>query len=90
MGSYFRSDRAALKSSFYNSEKFDALVDAARLTVNDPDKVIELTKQADAQLTRTDYGCLPIDWTQMPYALNKKFTGLSVLVNPLFGGVKKA
>ncbi len=29
MGSYFRSDRAALKSSFYNSEKFDALVDAA-------------------------------------------------------------
>lgn len=90
MGSYFRSDRAALKSSFYSSEKFDQLVDAARLTINDPDKVIELTKQADAQLTRTDYACLPIDWTQMPYVLNKKFTGLKVLVNPLFGEVKRA
>ena len=40
MGSYFRSDRAAKKSSFYNSTEFDNLVDQARLTVNNNDKVL--------------------------------------------------
>lgn len=87
MGSYFRSDRAAQKSSFYASDAFDALVDEARQTVNDEDKVIDLTKRADRQLVRSDWACLPIDWPQMPYALKPQFSGLKVLVNPLFGGV---
>jgi len=89
MGSYFRSDRAAKKSSFYNSTEFDNLVDQARLTVNNNDKVLELTRQADSLMTHTDYACLPIDWPQMPYVLKPEFTGLSVLVNPHFDKVKK-
>ncbi|MGI6230787.1 MAG: ABC transporter substrate-binding protein [Tractidigestivibacter sp.] len=87
MGSYFRSDRASAKSSFYDSETFDGLIDAARQTVNDDDQVIVLTKQADNQLVRTDWACIPIDWPQMPYALKPKFSGLKVLVNPHFGDV---
>lgn len=89
MASYFRSDRAALKSSFYDSTEFDSLVDQARQTVNDNDKVLDLTQQADEQLVLKDYACIPVDWPQMPYALKPKFTGLKVLVNPLFKDVKE-
>ena len=87
MGSYFRSDRASAKSSYYDSETFDGLIDAARETVNDDETVLELTKQADTQLVRTDWACIPIDWPQMPYALKPRFSGLKVLVNPHFGDV---
>ncbi|MBF0911937.1 MAG: ABC transporter substrate-binding protein [Atopobiaceae bacterium] len=89
MGSYFRSDRAAKKSSFYNSKDFDNLVDQARLTVNDNDRMLELTRQADTLLTHTDYACIPVDWPQMPYALKPEFSGLQVLVNPHFEKVQK-
>ncbi|MDD5799757.1 MAG: ABC transporter substrate-binding protein, partial [Coriobacteriales bacterium] len=81
--------RAALKSSFYDSTEFDSLVDQARQTVNDNDKVLDLTQQADEQLVLKDYACIPVDWPQMPYALKPKFTGLKVLVNPLFKDVKE-
>lgn len=88
MGSYFRSDRASAKSSFYDSAEFDGLVDQARQTVNDQDKVNDLTAQADDQLVATDMACIPVDWPQMPYALKPQFSGLQVLVNPLFKDVK--
>lgn len=83
MASYFRSDRAAKKSSFYNSAAFDKLVDDARTSL-DADKALELTLEADKQMVQKDYACLPVDWPQMPYALKPQFKGLEVLVNPHF------
>ncbi|WP_278591144.1 ABC transporter substrate-binding protein [Olsenella uli] len=89
MGSYFRSDRAAAKSSFYESTVFDALVDEARQTTDGDSAIANLAKQADKQLVRIDYACLPVCWPQMPYALKSDFKGLQVLVNPLFRKVTK-
>lgn len=90
MGSYFRSDRAAAKSSFYSSTVFDGLIDEARQSTAGQNAINDIAKQADKQLVRTDYACLPINWPNMPYVLKPAFKGLKVLVNPLFKEVSKA
>lgn len=89
MGSYFRSDKAAQKSSFYNSPTFDELVDKARAT-SDAAESEQYTIQADRQLCREDYGTIPVDWPQQPYVLRQGFDGLEVLVNFHYKNVTKA
>ena len=89
MGSYFRSDKAAQKSSFYNSATFDELVDKARAT-NDVAESEQYTIQADRQLCREDYGTIPVDWPQQPYVLRQGFDGLEVLVNFHYKNMTKA
>lgn len=80
MGSYFTSDKAKLRSSFYNSPEFDAYVEAARTALDDA-TVTENTIKADNQLVRTDFGTIPVDWPQNPYLLRDGFEGLEVLVD---------
>lgn len=80
MGSYFTSDKAKLRSSFYNSPEFDAFVEAARTALDDA-TVTENTIKADNQLVRTDFGTIPVDWPQNPYLLRDGFEGLEVLVD---------
>ena len=89
MGSFFTSDKASLRSSFYNSPEFDAFVEAARSSMNEAE-VTENTIKADNQLVRTDFGTIPVDWPQNPYVLRKDFTGLEVLVDFHFKHVTKA
>lgn len=61
MYTYFYSENAKGKSSFYNSAEFDELVSEARIE-QDEDKRAELYKEADNLLTRTDYATLPLYW----------------------------
>ncbi len=89
MGSYFRSDKASQKSSFYNSPEFDAAMDAAR-AATDPAEQKANTIKADNQLVRKDFGTIPVDWPQNPYVLREGFEGLQLLVDPHFKTAKKA
>lgn len=88
MGSFFLSSETPKRSSFYNSEEFDKLANGAKAAV-DLDEADDLTRQADYQLTHVDYGTLPIDWPQNPYALKPGFNGLEVLVDFHFKNVTK-
>ena len=58
MYTYFYSENAKGKSSFYNNPEFDKLMDEARGST-DEDKRVELYKKADDILTRQDYATLP-------------------------------
>lgn len=61
MYTYFYSENAAGKSSFYDSPEFDDLVTRARQS-QDPDERAELYKEADNLLTRVDYATIPLYW----------------------------
>ena len=89
MGSFFLSSESSKRSSFYASDEFDKLANGAKTAV-DFDEADDLTRQADFQLTHVDYGTLPIDWPQNPYALKPGFEGLEVLVDFHFKNVTKA
>ena len=89
MGSYFTSDKASLRSSFYNSPEFDAFVEAARTSLDEAE-VTENTIKADNKLVREDFGTIPVDWPQNPYVLREGFEGLEVLVDFHFKHVTKA
>ena len=89
MGSFFTSDKASLRSSFYSSPEFDAFVEAARTSLDEA-AVLENTIKADNKLVREDFGTIPVDWPQNPYVLREGFTGLEVLVDFHFKHVTKA
>lgn len=59
MYTYFYSENAKAKSSFYNNPEFDDLVSQARIE-QDQDKRADLYKQADDILTRQDYATIPL------------------------------
>lgn len=61
MYTYFYSENAVGKSSFYNSEEFDELVSEARRE-QDADVRADLYKQADNLLTRVDFATIPLYW----------------------------
>ena len=88
MGSFFMSSESGKRSSFYNNPEFDELCDKAK-TTTDLDEADQFTMQADNVLTRQDYGTLPIDWPQNPYALKAGFDGIEVLVDFHFKHVTK-
>ncbi len=80
MYTYFYSENAAKKSSFYNNPEFDKLVSEARIE-QDSSKRADLYKQADNILTRTDYATLPLYWPKnvllaKDYVLNAKVGNL--------------
>ncbi len=80
MYTYFYSENAAKKSSFYNNPEFDKLVSDARVS-QDPEERADLYKQADNILTRTDYATLPLYWPKnvllaKDYVLNAKVGNL--------------
>lgn len=88
MGSFFLSSESSKRSSFYSSKEFDDLANSAK-TTTDLDEADELTRQADYQLTHVDYGTIPVDWPQNPYALKPGFDGIEVLVDFHFKHVTK-
>lgn len=67
MYTYFYSENATGKSSFYNSSEFDSLVSEARVE-QDADKRAELYKEADNLLTRVDYATIPLYWPMNAFA----------------------
>lgn len=80
MYTYFYSENAKGKSSFYNNPEFDKLVSQARIE-QDQDKRADLYKQADNILTRTDFATLPLYWPKnvlvaKDYVLNAKVGNL--------------
>lgn len=80
MYTYFYSENAKGKSSFYNSAEFDDLVSRARVS-QDASERADLYKQADNLLTRTDYATLPLYWPKnqlvaKDYVLNAKVGNL--------------
>ena len=66
MYTYFYSENAAGKSSFYNNPEFDDLVTRARKS-QDEDERAELYKQADNLLSRVDFATLPIYYPQYQF-----------------------
>ena len=88
MSSFFLSSESVKRSSFYSNPEFDDLTNKAK-TTTDLDEADQFTMQADNVLTRQDYGTLPIDWPQNPYALKTGFTGVEVLVDFHFKHVTK-
>ena len=89
MSSFFLSSESSKRSSFYASDEFDKLANAAK-SATDLDEADELTRQADYQLTHVNYGTIPVDWPQNPYALKPGFDGIEVLVDFHFKNVTKA
>lgn len=89
MSSFFLSSESVKRSSFYSNPEFDDLTNKAK-TTTDLDEADQFTMQADNVLTRQDYGTLPIDWPQNPYALKAGFSGIEVLVDFHFKHVTKA
>lgn len=67
MYTYFYSENAAKKSSFYKSDKFDKLVSEARVE-QDKDKRAELYKEADHILTHEDFATIPLYWPKNSFA----------------------
>ena len=66
MYTYFYSENAKGKSSFYNNPEFDKLMDEARKST-DEDKRVELYKKADDILTRQDYATLPLFYPKFQF-----------------------
>lgn len=66
MYTYFYSENAKGKSSFYNNAEFDKLVTEARAST-DEDKRVELYKKADDILTRQDYATLPLFYPKFQF-----------------------
>ena len=66
MYTYFYSENAKGKSSFYNNPEFDKLRDEARGST-DEDKRVELYKKADDILTRQDYATLPLFYPKFQF-----------------------
>lgn len=66
MYTYFYSENAKGKSSFYNNPEFDKLMDEARSST-DEDKRVELYKKADDILTRQDYATLPLFYPKFQF-----------------------
>ena len=64
---YFYSENASGKSSFYDSEEFDSLVTEARVE-QDQDKRAELYKEADNLVTRVDFATIPLYWPKNAFA----------------------
>lgn len=80
MYSYFYSDSAKSKSSFYNNPEFDALMLEAR-QISDEDKRTELYKKANNILSLDDYGTIPLyypisQFMAKPYVKNMKVGNL--------------
>lgn len=67
MYTYFYSDNAKGKSSFYNNPDFDKLVSDARVE-QDADARAALYKEADNLLTRVDYATVPLYWPMNAFA----------------------
>ena len=66
MYTYFYSENAKGKSSFYNNPEFDKLMYEARGST-DEDKRVELYKKADDILTRQDYATLPLFYPKFQF-----------------------
>ena len=77
MYTYFYSENAAKKSSFYNNAEFDRLVAEARIE-QDKDKRADLYKQADNILTRTDFATLPLYWPKNQFVAKDYVKGAKV------------
>ena len=58
---YFYSDNAAGKSSFYDSPEFDDLVSKARVSL-DEDERTQLYMEADKLVCHEDYATIPLYW----------------------------
>ena len=66
MYTYFYSENAAKKSSFYNSAEVDDLLSRARVS-QDPDERAELYTQADHIITHEDYAAIPLYWPKSSF-----------------------
>lgn len=80
MYTYFYSENAKGKGSFYNNPEFDRLMDEARRSA-DEDHRAELYRQADDIMSRQDYACLPLFYPQImfcaqPWVKNAKIGNL--------------
>ena len=80
MYTYFYSENAKAKSSFYNNPEFDALVVKARQSQDETERA-DLYKQADNILSRVDYAVLPLfypkyQFVARPWVQNAKVGNL--------------
>ena len=74
---YFYSESAKGKGSFYNNPEFDQLLLDARAE-EDEDKRTDLWKQADAVLVQQDYGTCPLYYPKRLFAAKPYVTGMKV------------
>lgn len=84
LSSWFRSNNAATRSSFYSNPEFDATVDEA-LTRLDDDERADLAQQADRILTEQDWGTIPLYYptrqiVQKPWVSGISFENAIVVI----------
>lgn len=84
LSSWFRSNNAATRSSFYNNAEFDATVDEA-LTKLDETERAALAQQADRILTEQDWGTIPLYYptrqiVQKPWVSGIEFENAIVVI----------
>jgi peptide/nickel transport system substrate-binding protein len=85
MYTYFYSENAAKKSSFYNNAEFDEIMNKARQMTDDAARA-KLYQKADTMLSREDYGCIPLyypkyQFVAKPYVKNMKVGNLVYHLN---------
>ena len=80
MRSWFHSSRTSKRSSFYASQAFDTDIDAAQAELDEAAR-IQLTREADATITRQDFACIAVDYPGDPYVA-RNVSGM--FKNPLF------
>ena len=69
---FFSKEAATKKSSFYESDEFNKLVEDARVELDEA-KRAEMYKQADNILTRQDVACIPLFYQKSNFVLNPNF-----------------
>lgn len=75
--SWFYSTNAAGKSCFYNNSEFDALMDQARVSVDDTERQ-GLYEQADEIMSLQDYACIPLYYPTYIFATQDYVTNFNV------------
>jgi peptide/nickel transport system substrate-binding protein len=85
MYTYFYSENAAKKSSFYANDEFDALMTKARMITDDEERA-KLYQQADTMMSREDFACIPLyypkyNFVAKPYVKNMKVGNLVYHLN---------
>ena len=85
LSSWFKTENASKRSSFYANPEFDATCDEA-LSELDEDRRAELAQQADRILTQQDWGTIPLYYpkrqiVQRPWVSGIEFQNAIIVLN---------
>lgn len=85
LSSWFKTENAAKRSSFYSNEEFDAVCDEALACLDEGERA-ELAQRADRILTQQDWGTIPLYYpkrqiVRKPWVSGIRFENAIVVLN---------